>query len=65
MPQEASECENSSDMNAADKNLNDTLDATNNLVQDKPDTDNNKLTDTKQGRGKRSMTMNSINYFFL
>ena len=62
MQQEASECENSSDMNAADKNLNDTLDATNNLVQDKPDTDNNKLTDTKQG--KRSMIIHLINFFF-
>ena len=52
---QASECENSSDMNATDKNLNDALDATNNVAQDSPDTDNNKYIDINQGQGGRKL----------
>ena len=51
---QASECENSSDMNATDKNLNDALDATNNVAQDSPDTDD-KYIDTNQGQGGRKL----------
>ncbi len=66
---QASECENSSDMNATDKNLNDALDATNNVAQDSPDTDNNKYIDINQGKGgglllvkKEENKLNQLSY---